>query len=636
MEINITLNILKRGGILQVSWFSDLANAYDKASVLIGKKGVDGEAPLLPLNHGMSPDVSFVVTLDGNGALRNITKGSSKISMPVTGKARSGKTPASHGLHEELNFITLDKDRRNRYLELLTSWSIYNKKVEAVKKYVELDTIVEDLKKYGFEGKGKDFICFDVEIPNDTSHIWEDFEVIKAWQKYFYEKIMTGEKELCYVTGNQDFIKETHPMVHGKAKLVSFPTDNSFITFEGRFSKNKKGQKESRAIGDIVSDKAHAMLKYLIATQAYRVNNQAVTVFCSDDGERSVNPFEDSSNLYDKHTQTEQEEMENVKLELGFNYAYSLKNALAGYKNNLTADLRNISVMEVDIALDYRLNVNFYQKMSQNQYIDRIISWHNTMSFWTSYKGKEKDDKYTEYAFVQAPSVDILKEVIFGKQLDSKGNETSGSKHDKKRVRSKMLNHIVNGVPLDRGWMLVAVNRVKNPFSYVKKDNSWDMYAWQDALKVTCAIVRKYYYDKGEEYDLKLDEKNTDRSYLFGRLLAIADKIESHARYLQEKKSAIDKRPTNAVRYKTVFVSKPMRTWLLIDNQLSPYVQRLNGAEWYQQQIDEIMDLLMEIEGFNDSSLNGKYLLGYSLQRMELRKINNKKEIEEAVKDDHE
>ncbi len=114
---------------------------------------------------------------------------------------------------------------------------------------------------------------------------------------------------------------------------------------------------------------------------------------------------------------------------------------------------------------------------------------------------------------------------------------------------------------------------------------------------------------------MELDAKCTDRSYLFGRLLALADRIESHARYIQTGKDDTEKRPTNAVRYMTAFSSKPLRTWTLIMKQLNPYIQRLDGAIWYQKQIDEIMSLFQYPEEVSDSALNGKYLLGYSLQR---------------------
>ena len=117
---------------------------------------------------------------------------------------------------------------------------------------------------------------------------------------------------------------------------------------------------------------------------------------------------------------------------------------------------------------------------------------------------------------------------------------------------------------------------------------------------------------------MELDKTCRDRGYLFGRLLAIADRLESHARYLQEGRTGgTEKRPTNAVRYMSAFASKPLRTWAQIYNQLNPYIQRLNGAEWYQRQIDEIMSLF-EADALDDRPLDGKYLLGYSLQRRAL------------------
>ena len=127
---------------------------------------------------------------------------------------------------------------------------------------------------------------------------------------------------------------------------------------------------------------------------------------------------------------------------------------------------------------------------------------------------------------------------------------------------------------------------------------------------------------------MELDREFNDRSYLYGRMLAIADRIESHARYLQTKSNDTDKRPTNAVRYMTAFAAKPFRTWMLVYHQLSPYLQRLDGGEGYQKQIDEIMSLFRDGEYANDKALDGKYLLGYSLQRRALNAKIDKEEKE--------
>ena len=121
---------------------------------------------------------------------------------------------------------------------------------------------------------------------------------------------------------------------------------------------------------------------------------------------------------------------------------------------------------------------------------------------------------------------------------------------------------------------------------------------------------------------MELERTCADRDYLFGRLLAVADRLESHARYLQTGKNDTEKRPTNAVRYMAAFAAKPLRTWKLIFDQLNPYIQRLDGAEWYQRQVDEIM-ALFNPEECSDKPLGGKYLLGYSLQRRALYNGND-------------
>lgn len=57
---------------------------------------------------------------------------------------------------------------------------------------------------------------------------------------------------------------------------------------------------------------------------------------------------------------------------------------------------------------------------------------------------------------------------------------------------------------------------------------------------------------------MKLDEKCTDRSYLFGRMLAVAEKVE---------RSTFDDgetRVTNVERYMQQFSRTPFRTWELI------------------------------------------------------------------------
>ena len=64
---------------------------------------------------------------------------------------------------------------------------------------------------------------------------------------------------------------------------------------------------------------------------------------------------------------------------------------------------------------------------------------------------------------------------------------------------------------------------------------------------------------------MALDKDCTDRSYLFGRLLAIADAIENST-YTDG-----DRRETNAMHIQKIFSLRPMDTWLMLWDKIHPY-----------------------------------------------------------------
>ena len=130
---------------------------------------------------------------------------------------------------------------------------------------------------------------------------------------------------------------------------------------------------------------------------------------------------------------------------------------------------------------------------------------------------------------------------------------------------------------------------------------------------------------------MKLRTKNQNRSYLFGRLLAIADVFESGIL----KDSGVN-RPTNARRYTTTFVNKPASTWMTILKQLDPYFSKaavsnnfaaMTKNDIVQKQIGEIIALFEEGD-FVNKPLDEQYVLGYYTQR---NYMYTKKEEKENV-----
>jgi len=579
---------------------------------------------LLPPGH-MAANTDICVTIDGEGNFRHADESKLNIIIPCTedSSSRAGKVEYPHPLHEQIGYLALDKKKRAAYLSQLEKWRPYHEKVEAVYRYISGGSLINDLQSSGVKTDDpKLFIRFSVETSLDDfdSNLWKDDAVAMAWQSYC-DQTEPEDKALCYATGGYALTRTKHPKginpSVNSAKLISC-NDSTNYTFRGRFAKPE----QANAISALASHQAHAVLRYLIATQGHKCDSQAIVAWAIDDGSAAPNLLSDSLGLYLVAEQTDLEKVIQAQADVvDIDFAKKLRNAISGMGDaaKLRGGNRHIAVIAVDAATTGRMAITFYKDLLENEYIDRVAAWHETCCWW--FRGKGVD-------YISAPSSDRIIAAVYG--------EPKGENYDKikKQSRERLLHCILNGERVDTGWLTAAVARVSNPFSYSKQDGGWDMYRWGTAVSVTCAVARKHYTDRKEKISLVLDKTCNDRSYLYGRLLALAEKVESHARYLQTGGNDTDKRPTNALRYMTAFAAKPFRTWALIYNQLGPYLQRLDGGEWYRQQIDEIMATFQEGEYECEKSLDGKYLMGYSLQRRALNNKNDREENENAEQED--
>ena len=128
---------------------------------------------------------------------------------------------------------------------------------------------------------------------------------------------------------------------------------------------------------------------------------------------------------------------------------------------------------------------------------------------------------------------------------------------------------------------------------------------------------------------MALDENFKDRSYQFGRLLAVMEEIERKADNNNEKKD------TNAIRLQSMFVKRPAYAFTLIMEQLkNAYYPKLNQG--YRVMYEKIIGQIMEEISTYPASEYGKplselYIVGYYLQKNYMYKKHAKdKEIKEA------
>ena len=83
---------------------------------------------------------------------------------------------------------------------------------------------------------------------------------------------------------------------------------------------------------------------------------------------------------------------------------------------------------------------------------------------------------------------------------------------------------------------------------------------------------------------MALNTESQDRNYLYGRLLAIADRVE----YRTFEKDEV--RETNAKRFMNAFSQQPFRTWKVIEERLGPYFVKLSLPERlrYEHMIEDV------------------------------------------------
>jgi CRISPR-associated protein Csd1 len=180
----------------------------------------------------------------------------------------------------------------------------------------------------------------------------------------------------------------------------------------------------------------------------------------------------------------------------------------------------------------------------------------------------------------------------------------------KKATVERLLPCIVDGRSIPHDLVTACAHQAASPAG----KSHWE---WERCLGIACALVRSS--SREENFSMSLEEGRNSRDYLFGRLLAIAEKIESYALYL-----AKEGRDTTAERLMQRFSDHPASTWRTIELALRPYMQRLQSSRpGYLYNLKHLLDDV--ISRFKDGDftragrLDAEFLLGYHCQRVALR-----------------
>jgi CRISPR-associated protein Csd1 len=635
-----------------MSWMQRLYDTYEQATQL----DLPQEARIPPIRHTIqNAHINIVLNEKAEFVSAKVLK-KFPIVLPATEASEArANVDAPHGLADKIQYVAKDyaqwgggkKPFFESYFKQLDTWCKVGapRKVEIVRDYVSQGKVLTDLieksaifeaasahtmltnwpedrgeppeifgslpKEGGVIEPGSALVCWSVEIFNDREKdTWKDAELWESWIRFqSYQESMTS---LCLVSGQESSVARLHPskLRHSgdKAKLIS-ANDQDGMTFRGRFVESA----EAATVGSDITQKAHNALRWLVTRQGIR-NGDQVTVAWAISGKPILNPISDwcidDEPSPSRAGEVKDENAIDNRNDLGHLIAEKLKLKLKGYQQALKAT-EQLSLLVLDSATPGRMSVAYYREFLPDEYFKHLNAWYEEFA-WYQRITKELEQtgttkKIKKTVWVEVPPGPLaIAQAAYGKTL---------SDDLKKQVFSTVLTCIAEGLPFPHVLMQATVTRVSNPLAF----EAWE---WERNLGVACALYRGFYArhlnsnnpTSRRKYTMDIEE-NIGRSYSFGRLLAIADKVESLALTVQEKN-----RPTTAMRLMQRFSANPATTWKNIEEALHPYFMRIQSnypplVNAYKDLIGQEMEKILQVGKFNNDALDGEYLLGYHLQR---------------------
>ncbi|WP_031424595.1 type I-C CRISPR-associated protein Cas8c/Csd1 [Exiguobacterium sp. NG55] len=577
---------------------------------------------LLPVSHTtQTAHITVHITPEGEfHSAEVIPKGQGNTLIPCTedSAGRAGSVVSPYPLHDKLPYVAGDYEKYggsykndnaySAYIRNLKEWSespFGFDRLKSIYDYLVRGCLIEDLVmaeklflnddgtlKWTWDGKDDKpdiysvissgvegaFIRFNVHSVNELNkETWNDAQFYQSFISYYESK--ERESSLCFVTGNRSIGTTKHANkirnAGDKAKLISSNDSNGF-TFRGRFDKAT----EAATISYEVSQKAHNALKWLILKQGIKIDQRIFLIWGVQET-RLPNAIESTFSL----SSFFQDEVTS-KTDTNSEGARAFSDSLLGYKRVLPRQKVNILMM--DAATTGRLAILYYRSFDQEHYFERLERWHTHNPWEYTYKDHEGNIR----TFTGAPALKDIATMAYG---------THANDQLIKATVERLLPSVVDERRIPDDIRRCLMQRASNPVGMEK----WE---WEKTLQIACGVI-----NKKEGMNVALDRESTDRDYLFGRLLALADYLERKA--LKEQR---ENRATNAIRYMNAFSQKPARTWLTIQSALQPYQAKLGGKITYiNSQIDEVGSQI-DPKDFTNKPLSERYLLGFYSQRHDL------------------
>lgn len=472
------------------------------------------------------------------------------------------------------------------------------------------------IKKYNF---GDTFICFKVR--NSKTGEYRDinnfYDLHRSFIDYI-DDISQGKSGRCNISGDNQILTEKHRGLLGTAKIIS--VSENAETYLGRF---RIGSDIIR-VGRKTSEKVNLMMKYLLenknSCERLAENLFLVNWFLDDvKNESGFNIINNETWL----SEVNLEEIENILHEPA-KKPVSIDNDKIGDAfskgSNKLSPKSNYYLMLIDKSSKGRISIKYNREMTNSQLVQSLVSWQKKY-VWERYDNTNKK----ELCFV--PNFYSMLISAYGVERDKKlvlDNENF-KKNQYQNLILAMLDN--KSVPIN----------IKNALSKNIRNRNCYNQRWNFILTTALAVLSE---GRKEFISMRPQEEQT-RSFLFGMLLAIYEKIELDVltRNIRPQNTSNEDDPstkirtTNASRLWNTYVNKPDSTVVTLEQRTRVYANKLMGSERQfgsyvkAEKAKEEIAKLFEEKGFwtvkKNTPLDDDFIFGYYSQRKDLYSRKN-------------
>ena len=633
-----------------MDFFTSLLKAYEKAEEIGLVDQQNGDNPvLLPLYHTSLKSngkniISVKLDQDGSFYKAEVMADNQTIIFPVTANsvARSGSNPAPHPLVDKFSYYIpeVSQSQYDDFHKQLASWIAYCEEGRVKEFLIKiqhfilqtdfLSSILQSLYGEHYQREGLKITYSDSDGKNktvDLSAYFLEFSIVRF--NGFKDESVTSYKELhqsyisfvranqdnlgiCNISGRTEQITNKHRGLMGNAKIIS--VSNKGEAYKGRF----KEREDVFSVGYETSEKIHLMIKYLLENKnssTWLGSSQYLINWFSDDLANEsqldiVKPvfnelFEDDIDQKDSSVFLKPNQV-NKKIRSSFIKGRKL------FGNDAT-----YYVAILNKTSNGRIALKYFRQLQVSQLLKNLESWQENYSW-------EPKTKVENYKF-RTPTFSEIINAAYG--VDREQYLELDNDSFKSDQYQQLVTALIDGNP-------VPSTIVKKLETNIKQRQKYPNH-WSQVQQISLAILHKQY---GREFKPMLDHENTNRSYLFGRLLAIFELMELKKYEIENpnKDKKESNRITNAERYWNAYTSQPAKLMMNLVNKIKPYEEavKLNAHGIFHKldkeraEIVQLLSPLMAKKDINDP-LDYQFIFGYYAEKQFFYTKQEKNESEE-------